>query len=88
MAERERDELTAFPQKFEQSWLYDELHRARNFKPWMAKGMQLGGLMFGIDQILFRGKAPWTLHHSGPDHAKLKPAAAVSRRSTTRSRTG
>jgi electron-transferring-flavoprotein dehydrogenase len=75
MAERERDELTAFPQKFEQSWLYDELHRARNFKPWMAKGMQLGGLMFGIDQMLFRGKAPWTLHHSGPDHAKLKPAS-------------
>ena len=74
-AERERDELTAFPQKFEQSWLYDELYRARNFKPWMAKGMQLGGLMFGIDQILFRGKAPWTLHHSGPDHAKLKPAS-------------
>jgi electron-transferring-flavoprotein dehydrogenase len=74
-AERERDELTAFPQKFEQSWLYDELYRARNFKPWMAKGMQLGGLMFGIDQIVFRGKAPWTLHHSGPDHAKLKPAS-------------
>ena len=74
-AERERDELTAFPQKFEQSWLYDELYRARNFKPWMAKGMQLGGLMFGIDQMLFRGKAPWTLHHSGPDHAKLKPAS-------------
>ncbi len=74
-SERERDELTAFPQKFEQSWLYDELYRARNFKPWMAKGMQLGGLMFGIDQILFRGKAPWTLHHSGPDHAKLKPAS-------------
>jgi electron-transferring-flavoprotein dehydrogenase len=73
--ERERDELAAFPRKFEQSWLYDELYRARNFKPWMAKGMQLGGLMFGIDQILFRGKAPWTLHHSGPDHAKLKPAS-------------
>ncbi|HEX5803870.1 MAG TPA: 4Fe-4S dicluster domain-containing protein, partial [Azospira sp.] len=75
-AERQRDELTAFPQKFEQSWLYDELYRARNFKPWMAKGMHLGGLMFGIDQMLFRGKAPWTLHHAGPDHAKLKKASA------------
>jgi len=73
--ERQRDELTAFPQKFEQSWLHDELYRARNFKPWMAKGMRFGGLMFGIDQIIFRGKAPWTLHHSGPDHAKLKKAA-------------
>ncbi|MBW7902611.1 MAG: electron transfer flavoprotein-ubiquinone oxidoreductase [Rhodocyclaceae bacterium] len=74
-AERQRDELVAFPEKFEASWLHEELHRARNFKPWMAKGLHLGGLMFGIDQMLFRGKAPWTLHHAGPDHAKLKPAA-------------
>ena len=26
----------------------------------------------GIDQILFRGKAPWTLSHSEPDHLSLK----------------
>ena len=74
-AERQRDELTAYPESFKSSWLYDELHKARNFKPWMAKGLKLGSLMFGIDQMLFGGKAPWTLHHSGPDHAKLKPAA-------------
>ncbi|MBS1189039.1 MAG: Electron transfer flavoprotein-ubiquinone oxidoreductase [Rhodocyclaceae bacterium] len=75
-AERSRDELTAYPEAFRQSWLYDELYQARNFKPWMAKGLKLGSLMFGIDQVLFRGKAPWTLHHTGPDHAKLKPAAS------------
>lgn len=74
-AERQRDELTAYPEAFRQSWLYEELHRARNFKPWMSKGLKLGSLMFGIDQMLFRGKAPWTLHHTTPDHAKLKPAA-------------
>ena len=74
-AGRAQDELTAFPEKFRESWLFDELYRARNFKPWMAKGMQVGGLMFGIDQILFRGKAPWTLRHAGPDHKKLKKAA-------------
>ncbi len=74
-AERQRDELTAYPEAFRQSWLYEELHRARNFKPWMSKGLKFGSLMFGIDQILFRGKAPWTLHHTTPDHAKLKPAA-------------
>jgi electron-transferring-flavoprotein dehydrogenase len=72
---RQRDVLTAYPESFRQSWLYDELHRARNFKPWMAKGLWLGSLMFGIDQTLLRGKAPWTLHHTAPDHAKLKPAA-------------
>ena len=74
-AERQRDELTAYPEAFKKSWLYDELHQARNFKPWMSKGLKFGSLMFGIDQIVFGGKAPWTLHNKTPDHAKLKPAS-------------
>ncbi|MCL2344695.1 MAG: electron transfer flavoprotein-ubiquinone oxidoreductase [Desulfobulbus sp.] len=74
-AGRSQDELTAYPEAFRNSWLHAELHAARNFKPWMAKGLKLGSLMFGIDQIVFRGKAPWTLHHAKPDYAKLKPAA-------------
>jgi electron-transferring-flavoprotein dehydrogenase len=73
-AGRGRDELTAYCRTFRESWLYDELHAARNFKPWMNKGLYLGSLMFGIDQQLFRGKAPWTLGLSA-DHTKLKPAA-------------
>ncbi len=74
-AGRSGDELAAYPEAFRQSWLFEELHKARNFKPLMAKGLYLGSLMLGIDQTLLRGKAPWTLHHSGPDHAKLKKAA-------------
>ncbi|HEX9194837.1 MAG TPA: electron transfer flavoprotein-ubiquinone oxidoreductase [Azonexus sp.] len=73
--ERQHDELTAYQESFKNSWLYDELYKARNFKPWMNKGLKLGSLMFGIDQIVFGGKAPWTLRNRTPDHAKLKPAA-------------
>ena len=73
-AGRASDELAAYPEKFRTSWLYDELSRARNFKPWMSKGLWLGSLLFGIDQQLFRGKAPWTLKLSA-DHLKLKKAA-------------
>ena len=73
-AERSSDELTAYPEKFRTSWLFEELHKARNFKPWMSKGTLLGTLMVGIDQVVFRGKAPWTLRNSA-DHGKLKPAA-------------
>jgi len=72
---RQQDELAAYPQAFEASWLHDELHRARNFKPWLDRGLILGSLMFGIDQIVFRGKAPWTLHRTLADHDKLKPAS-------------
>ncbi len=73
--ERQRDELTAYPAAFKQSWLYEELHQARNFKPWMSKGLKYGSIMFGIDQLIFGGKAPWTLHNTTPDHAKLKLAS-------------
>ena len=70
-------ELTSYPEAFTNSWLYDELHRARNFKPWMSKGLYTGTVMVGIDQILFRGKAPWTLHHKHADHETLKNKTEV-----------
>ena len=66
-------ELASYPEAFRRSWLYEELHRARNFKPWMSKGLYLGTLMVGVDQVLLRGKAPWTLRHSHADHETLRP---------------
>ncbi len=74
-AGRAQDELSAYSTNFEKSWLHEELHVARNFKPAMGKGLYLGTLLVGIDQVLFRGKAPWTLHHEHPDHLGLRPAA-------------
>ncbi len=65
------------PEAFRQSWLFDELYRARNFKPWMAKGLYTGTLMVGIDQVVFGGKAPWTLHHDHADHETLKKKTEV-----------
>jgi electron-transferring-flavoprotein dehydrogenase len=73
---RTHDELAAYPEAFRKSWLYDELHKARNFKPWMSKGLYLGTAMVGIDQVLFRGRAPWTLHHDHADNETLKPKSA------------
>ena len=75
---RQFDELNSYPAAFEKSWLHEELHVARNFKPWMSKGLLTGSVMVGIDQIVFRGKAPWTLRHTHADHECLKPAANYS----------
>ncbi|MFC0400758.1 electron transfer flavoprotein-ubiquinone oxidoreductase [Paraburkholderia rhizosphaerae] len=72
---RQGDELSAYPDAFKQSWLHGELHRARNFKQWMSKGLYLGTLMVGIEQKVFGGNVPWTLHHQHWDHEMLKPAA-------------
>ena len=77
-AGRAGDELTAYPEAFRSSWLYEELHRARNFKPWMSKGLYTGSPMVYVDQVLFRGKAPWTLHHGHADHQTLRSKKDVA----------
>ena len=71
---RAGDELSAYPQAFRASWLHAELHATRNFKPYMKKGLWLGSMLFGFEQKVLRGKAPWTLHNTA-DHDALKPAA-------------
>ena len=73
--QRHNDELISFPVAFEKSWLFDELHVARNVKPWLSKGLYVGTVMTAIDQLVLRGKAPWTLHRDYGDHECLKPAA-------------
>jgi electron-transferring-flavoprotein dehydrogenase len=75
-AGREGDELASYPEAFRSSWLHEELHRARNFKPLMSKGLYAGTLMVGVDQVVFRGKAPWTLPHAHADHETLAPRTA------------
>ncbi|HEY4318115.1 MAG TPA: electron transfer flavoprotein-ubiquinone oxidoreductase [Herbaspirillum sp.] len=74
-AGRRFDKLDAYGAAFKSSWLHEELHKARNFKPAMSKGLYAGTLLVGIDQVLFGGKAPWTLRNKHADHECLKPAA-------------
>ena len=74
VSEHQRDELATYPEAFRQSWLHQELHQTRNFKPYMKKGLYLGSFLFGAEQTLFKGKVPWTLAMTS-DHDKLKPAA-------------
>lgn len=72
---RSSDTLETYATAFSDSWLFDELYRARNFKQWMAKGLYGGTLMVGVEQTLLGGKFPWTLHHRHADHECLRPAA-------------
>ncbi len=64
-------ELTSFTEAFKQSWVYEELHKARNVRPAFKWGLKLGTLYAGLDQLLLRGKAPWTLSHGHVDHETL-----------------
>ncbi|CAH0180706.1 electron transfer flavoprotein-ubiquinone oxidoreductase [Stenotrophomonas lactitubi] len=82
-ADRQHDELSAYPAAFETSWLHDELKLSKNFKQWFKKGQTVATLMTGIEQWLLPKlgvrNPPWTLRHSIPDHACLEPASKHAR---------
>ncbi|MEG2978457.1 MAG: electron transfer flavoprotein-ubiquinone oxidoreductase [Stenotrophomonas sp.] len=82
-ADRQHDELSAYPAAFEASWLHDELKLSKNFKQWFKKGQTVATLMTGIEQWLLPKlgvrNPPWTLRHSIPDHACLEPASKHTR---------
>ena len=79
VADRRADELPAYPEAFLASPLHEELNKARNFKQWFKKGRTVATLMTGIEQWLLKGKMPWTIHRTKPDHACLQPAAECAR---------
>ncbi len=63
-------EATEYAEQLKQSWLWDELYTVRNIRPAFKWGLW-GALAYGaIDTYVFKGKAPWTLHHH-EDHTQL-----------------
>jgi electron-transferring-flavoprotein dehydrogenase len=78
-AGRKQDELSQYAEKFKQSWLHEELNKARNFKQWFKKGRSIASVMTFVEQGLLKGKMPWTLRNNKPDHACLQPAAECAR---------
>ena len=75
VAGRQHDELSAYPEAFEKSWLHTELNKDRNFKNWFKYGLTVATVMNGFEQLILRGHMPWTLRRTKPDYAYLKPAA-------------
>ncbi|MBK7984801.1 MAG: electron transfer flavoprotein-ubiquinone oxidoreductase [Candidatus Competibacteraceae bacterium] len=71
---RGADEVTDYPDKLRQSWLWKELYDVRNIKPSFSWGLWAAIAYSALDTYLFRGRAPWTFHHK-PDHTKLKKAS-------------
>jgi electron-transferring-flavoprotein dehydrogenase len=75
----EAKDLKEYAYAFRNSWLYDELYQARNFGPALHRfGLMFGGAFNFIDQNLFRGKLPFTLHDRKSDHKSLEPTYSYS----------
>ncbi len=72
--------LENYERAVRKSWVHEELWKARNFGPAQHKFGLLGGSAFTwLDQNVFRGRLPLTLHNREPDHAALRPASRSRR---------
>jgi len=68
--------LESYPAALRASWVYDELKKARNFRPAFTRLGLFGAMLYGgLDLKLLGGRAPWTLHHRHADNSTLRPAA-------------
>jgi len=74
LAQDEPGELVAYPERLKKSWVWAELKRERNIRPSFHLGLWGGLLGSAIETYIFRGHAPWTLHHT-PDYSKLMKAS-------------
>ncbi|MEO0411198.1 MAG: electron transfer flavoprotein-ubiquinone oxidoreductase [Pseudomonadota bacterium] len=71
-----KEELTAYPEAFEKSWAYKDLHMVRNARPSLSKfGITLGTLYSGLDLWLNNLRlgflVPWTFGHPHTDHESI-----------------
>ena len=69
------EDLTDFSDAFANSWVQDELWTSRNMRPSFKWGLWGGTVYTGIDQMVLRGRAPWTLSHGHKDNETLKKAS-------------
>ncbi len=68
------DELTAYPERLERSWVYKELKRVRNARPAFRWGLWAGTFFSGME-LWLGGRTPWTLHHQHEDSDSLRLAS-------------
>ncbi|GGF18245.1 electron-transferring-flavoprotein dehydrogenase [Aliidongia dinghuensis] len=73
----EEDQSANYKPALERTWLWSELHAVRNIRPSFQWGFWGGFVYSAIDTVVFRGRAPWTLHHRHGDHEALKPKRDV-----------
>jgi electron-transferring-flavoprotein dehydrogenase len=71
-------ELDSYPAALKKSWVWKELKAVRNIRPAFHLGLAGGLLGSALDTYIFRGHAPWTLHHT-PDYSKLMKASEAMR---------
>lgn len=74
-AGRAYDEVVEYQSNFENSWLFEDAHNARNFAPAIHRmGTLMGGAFTFVEQNMLNGKMALTISDNIPDYKQLDKA--------------
>ncbi|XP_011037121.1 PREDICTED: electron transfer flavoprotein-ubiquinone oxidoreductase, mitochondrial [Populus euphratica] len=71
---REGTSLKSYWETLGSSWIWDELYRARNYRPAFEYGVIPGMAISALEHYILKGRSPFTLKHGKPDHEATNAA--------------
>ncbi|KDP43883.1 hypothetical protein JCGZ_20893 [Jatropha curcas] len=64
----EGSNLELYWETLRNSWIWEELHKARNYRPAFEYGLIPGMAISALEHYILKGKSQFTLKHGKPDH--------------------
>ncbi|XWS22217.1 hypothetical protein CRYUN_Cryun29cG0015400 [Craigia yunnanensis] len=74
----EGSNMEAYWEALRNSWVWEELHKARNYRPAFEYGLFPGLAISALERYVLKGKSPFTLKHGKPDHEATNVAGLHS----------
>ncbi|PWS21768.1 electron transfer flavoprotein-ubiquinone oxidoreductase, partial [Enterococcus faecium] len=62
----EGSSMELYWENLKKSWIWEELYRARNYRPAFEYGFIPGIALSALERYVFKGKSPFTLKHGIP----------------------
>ncbi|KAH9606892.1 hypothetical protein KSS87_019726 [Heliosperma pusillum] len=66
--------MESYWDNLQNSWIWEELYKARNFRPAFDYGLIPGLTLSALEHYIMMGRSPWTLKHGKPDHVATNVA--------------
>lgn len=70
--------MDKYSEKLCNSWVWEELRTARNYRPAFEYGLFPGFILSALEHYVTKGRSPWTLKHGKPDHEATNVARSHS----------
>ncbi|KAJ0810658.1 putative electron-transferring-flavoprotein dehydrogenase [Helianthus annuus] len=74
----EGSNMKTYWESLKSSWIWEELHRARNYRPAFEYGLLPGMAISALEHYILKGRVPYTLKHGKPDHEATHEASRCS----------